>query len=128
MEKELRERSAQLVAAEAAKDFEKALSFWTPDAVVHMEGGPAMKGPAAIGEVYRQFFAAVRSFTAEIESVSISSSGDMAYETGMNYVTVETPEGKTASTTNKYLAVWKKKDGQWYAAAVALTSVAGRAS
>lgn len=121
-ESRVRERSTQLAAAEAAKDFEKAISFWLPDAVVHIEGAEAIRGLAAIRETYGQFFRTVLSFRGETESVVIASSGDLAYETGTNYMTVESPSGSTA-VTSKYLSVWKRApDGEWRVAAVAVTN------
>ena len=122
-ESQIRERSNQLAAAEAAKDFEKAVSFWVPEAMVHVEGAETIRGLAAIRQTYEQFFQTVRTFRAEIESVTVASSGDLAYETGTNYMTVGPASGIATAVASKYLAVWKRgEDGQWRVAAVALTS------
>jgi ketosteroid isomerase-like protein len=123
LESQVRERSTHLVAAEAAKDFEKAIAFWLPEAVVHLEGAETIRGLTAIRRTYGQFFQTVRSFRGEIESVTIASSGDLAYETGTNYMTVESPSGTATAATSKYLAVWKRgEDSEWRLAAVAITS------
>jgi len=123
LQTEVRERSAELVAAEAAKDFEKAISFWLPDAVVHLEGVAAIRGLSAIRQTYAEFFKTVRSFRGETESVTVASSGDLAFETGTNYMTVESPSGVLAPAASKYLAVWKRGgDGRWRVAAIAITS------
>ena len=122
-ESEIRARSAELVKFEQAKDFDKALTFWQPDAVVHVEGPPPIRGTEALRGAYAAFFQPVRSFRSEADQVFVSSSGDMAYETGTDYMTVESPGGGTASVTSKFLAVWKRSaDGQWRVAALSLAN------
>jgi uncharacterized protein (TIGR02246 family) len=122
-EKEIRARSEELVRFEQAKDFDKALTFWQPDAVVHVEGPPPIRGTEALRGAYVAFFEPVRSFRSEAGEIVVSSSGDLAYETGTNYMTVESPGGGTTSVTSKFLAVWKRgADGQWRVAAFSLTN------
>jgi ketosteroid isomerase-like protein len=122
-ESEIRARSVELVKYEEVKDFDKALTFWQPDAVVHVEGPPPIRGVEALRPAYVAFFQPVRSFRSEAGEIVVSSSGDMAYETGTNYMTVESPGGGTTSVTSKFLAVWKRSaDGQWRVAAFSLTN------
>ena len=46
----------------------------------------------------------------------MSASGDLAYVYGVNRTVLAGPEGDLLDM-GKYLAVWKKIDGEWYIAA-----------
>lgn len=45
----------------------------------------------------------------------------MAYEYGVNRMIFTGPEGDLLDV-GKYLAIWKKIDGEWYVAALSFTS------
>lgn len=119
----IRSRSEALAAAEAAKDREKALTFWLPDAVAHPAGAPQVQGRDAIDKLYRQFFDSIgmKSFSSRISGIVVAQSGDMAFDTGVNRMVFGTPGGDVIDI-GKYLAVWKKSDGLWYLAALSFTS------
>lgn len=122
-ESEIRARSEALVAAESQKDVETALTFWEDDAVVHLEGSPAVVGKAAVRPVYQQFFASgFVDFTATITDVEVARSGDLAYETGVNNFTF-IRDGQRVVDVGKYLVVWRRgPDGAWRIAALAVTN------
>lgn len=119
----VRGRSEGIAAAEAAKDREKALTFWSPDAVVQPAGAPQIQGRDAIDKLYRQFFDSIgmKTFSGKSSSFVVAQSGDMAYETGVNRMTFGTPKGDVLDV-GKYLIVWKKSDSTWYVAALSFTS------
>jgi len=119
----LQARSEAVSAAEAAKDREKVLTFWAPDAIIQGAGTPQVQGREGIDRSYRQLFdsSGLKALSGKSSSVVVAASGDLAYETGVNRVTFGTPEGDVLDV-GKYLAVWKKIDGTWYIAAVSATS------
>jgi ketosteroid isomerase-like protein len=45
----------------------------------------------------------------------------MAYEYGINRFVFDTPDGPMEDM-GKYLVVWEKTDGEWYVAAIAVSS------
>lgn len=119
----LEARSAKFQAAEGALDVKSAVAFWAPDAVVQPAGAPAVIGRPAIQALYGQFFGAMGVTKLEGKSthIDVSRSGDLAYETGVNHITIHTPKGDLVDV-GKYLLVWKKTDGEWYAQALSFTS------
>ncbi len=122
---DIRERSAALSRAESARNVEAALAFWTSSAVVQMEGAPALRGRAAIEQMYRHFFEPLVSFWSETHEVRVAASGELAYELGTSHLTTRESGlqkiGLKQSTT-KYLAIWTRgKDGVWRLDALSLT-------
>ncbi len=119
----VRARSEALAAAEAAKDRETALTFWAADGIVQGAGAPQVQGRDAIGMLYRQIFdsSGLKAFSGKASRIVVSDRGDLAYETGVNRMTFGTPTGDVLDI-GKYLMVWKKTDGVWYAAAISFTS------
>jgi ketosteroid isomerase-like protein len=119
----VRARSEAVSAAEAAKDREKALTFWTADAIVQPAGAPQIQGREAIDKLYRQIFdsTGLKTFSGKTSTIVVSEGGDLAYETGVNQLTFGTPKGDVLDV-GKYLIVWKKTDGVWSVAAISFTS------
>lgn len=122
-EQALHARSDALQAAESAMDATRATSFWTADAVMQGAGMPAVVGRDNIAGVYKQFFTAmnIKELRGTPSHVEVAKSGDLAYETGVNRIVIKTPGGDVLDM-GKYLLVWKKIDGEWYAAALSFTS------
>ena len=119
----LRTRSEQLVAAEAAFDIPQALTFWAEDAIVQPSAAPQIEGKEAIGELYRQYFESglVKEFTSSSSHMETTASGDLAYIYGVSRTVVAGSDGDLADK-GKFLAVWKKIDGDWFVAALSFTS------
>lgn len=113
-------RSEALVAAEAAGDWEKTVSFFAPDAVMQPANASQLKGREAILELYKNF-PPFSEFESRWTDIVPSSSGDMAYEHGINRVVFDSPAGPVEDM-GKYLVVWKKLDGKWMVAAIAFSS------
>lgn len=122
-EAEVRARSHAVLEAEQRRDIEAVLPFYAADAVVHMENAPAIRGHAAIRQLYGQLFALpLASFDGTITSVAVARSADIAYETGVNTMVFD--QGARRSTVmGKYLIVWRREgDGAWRIAALAVTN------
>ena len=117
----IRANSRAVAEAEARKDADAVMPYWTEDAVVHFNGESTLKGRDAIGRMYRERLPRLETFRAETNSVEVSPGGGLAWETGTTYVTV--PGGTGPPSTSKFLIVWRKEaDGQWRIAACALTA------
>ena len=106
--------SDSLVKAEAALDVEGALMFYAEDAIIQPAGAPQIRGHESIARMYRQFFedSQLKEFYAKGSHITVSQSGDLAYEIGVNRTILTGPQGDLLSN-GKYLIVWKKIDGEW---------------
>lgn len=116
-------RSEAVVRAESAMNAEAAAAFWAEDAIAQPAGSPQIQGRAAILDLYRQFFSGgmLKEFSGTTSDLHVAASGDLAYEYGVNRMVLAGPDGDLVDN-GKYLAVWKKIDGEWYVAALSFTS------
>lgn len=119
----VRARSQAIAAAEAAQNTEAALAFWAEDAIVQAASTPQIQGHEAIRAMYDSFFGTgqLKKFTGTTSFLEVSQAGDLAYEYGVNRFVLAGPEGDLLDM-GKYLAVWKKTEGEWYVAALSFTS------
>ena len=110
----VRAQSEGIVGAEAALDVEGSLAFYAEDAIVQPAGAPQIRGREAIAGMYRRFFegSQLKEFSAKGSHITVSQSGDLAYEYGVNRTVLAGPEGDLVDV-GKYLLVWKKIDGEW---------------
>jgi len=119
----IRLRSQQLVEAEGRKDLEAILPFYAEDAVNQPPGAPAVQGREAIREFYMHFYQEVPliSLTSTVTALHVAQGGDLAYETGVNHLVLD-KDGTRVEDVGKYLAVWRKVNGEWRVAAVSFSS------
>jgi uncharacterized protein (TIGR02246 family) len=118
----IRARSAGLVAAEVAQDAALSTSFYAPDAISQPAGSPQLQGRDAIHELYGHFFSGMlKDFEGITTHIDVAASGDLAWEYGSNHMVLNGPDGDLLDV-GKYLAVWKKMDGEWYIAALSFSS------
>jgi uncharacterized protein (TIGR02246 family) len=98
-----------------AGDATGAAAWFARDAVLYVNGVPAVRGRDAIRVFYDQFFRAMPIRGMTFTTGEITMSGDLAVETGTTTLSIAAP-GQTvpATVAGKYLAVWKRQpDGQW---------------
>jgi len=116
-------RSKGVSAAESAKDAQGAAAFYADDAIVQGPGTAQLQGREAITDMYRQFFAdtTFKGISSTISNITVSQSGDFAYEVGINRVVYRSANGDLLDM-GKYLLVWKKINGDWYIMAIAFSS------
>jgi uncharacterized protein (TIGR02246 family) len=119
----IRARSAAIVAAEVAQDASLSTSFYAPDAISQPAGSPQLQGRDAIHELYGHFFGGgmLKDFEGITTHVEVAASGDLAWEYGINRMVLNGPDGDLLDV-GKYLAVWKKMEGEWYIAALSFSS------
>jgi len=118
---EVRARSEALAAAEAAREYKTATSFFTSAAIVQPANAPQIEGPDEILHIYETVLATTSEFEGTTIEIVPAASGDMAYEYGINRLVFETPNGPVEDI-GKYLVVWERIDGEWYVAAIAFSS------
>lgn len=119
----VRARSIGVVTAEHNKDIQRAVSFWADDAIMQGAGFPQIQGVKAITDLYGQFFnnSSFKEISGTITNITVSQSGDLAYEYGVNRMIWTSPKGDLLDM-GKYLLVWKKVKDNWYVAALSFTS------
>ena len=118
-----------MVAAEEAFNVPEALTYWAEDGIMQPAGSPQIEGKDAIRELYSQYFESglVRKFSGVSSHMEMSAGGDLAYEYGVNRMVLAGEDGDLLDV-GKYLAIWKKIDGEWMVAALSFTSDAAEPS
>jgi uncharacterized protein (TIGR02246 family) len=111
----IRRTDADWLAAASARDLNRVLPFWTDDATIVTPGMPPIVGKDAIRKYVSGAFATPGfSITWKTEKVEVSQSGDLAYSTGTDRISLNTPDGKSVTEENRGVAIWKKQvDGSW---------------
>jgi uncharacterized protein (TIGR02246 family) len=102
----------------AARDVERAVSFWADDAVVMPQGQPSLAGKDAIrGFVVESFKVPGFGLRWETTSVTVAPHGELAYALARTTTTFNGPEGKPIAVRGKAATVWRKgSDGRWLCA------------
>lgn len=99
----------------AAKDVDRAVSFWSDDAVVLAPGQPSLVGRDAIRRFVTDSFK-VPGFGIrwETTAVQVSPHGELAYAFANTTMTFSGPDGKPTAMKAKSVTVWRKgPDGAW---------------
>jgi uncharacterized protein (TIGR02246 family) len=111
----IRRTDADWLAAASARDLNRVLPFWADDATIVTPGMPPIVGKDAIRKYVAGAFATPGfSITWKTEKVEVSQSGDLAYSTGTDRISLNTPDGKSVTEENRGVAIWKKQvDGSW---------------
>jgi uncharacterized protein (TIGR02246 family) len=111
----IRAADARWLAAARAHDLERSVSYWSDDAVLLVNGSAAIVGKDAIRRYVTGAFAIPDfSISWTMGHVVVAKSGDLAYATGTNRISMTTPQGKPVVERNNAVEVWKKEpDGSW---------------
>ena len=111
----LMQTSRDWAAAVAAGDLDRALTYWTEDAIVLAPDAPAIVGKAAIREFVRQTASMPGfSITWRPELAVVSKDDDMAYIVEANRTTLNDAGGRSQTQFGKAVTVWRKQaDGTW---------------
>lgn len=102
-----------------AKDVEKFVSYYAPDASVYPPNAALTRGREEI----RKLFAGMMSspgFAIQGRSLKAEAarSGDLAWETGTFELTMNDAKSKPTTSSGKYVVVWRKQpNGEWKAVA-----------
>jgi ketosteroid isomerase-like protein len=97
-------------------DKEKCLSFFSTDAVEMSQNEPIVVGLQNIRKLAESHFADTsviwKTYSYKIDTIEVSSSGDLAYVRGTDRISTKTPKG-LVDELSKWIDIWKKIDGQW---------------
>jgi ketosteroid isomerase-like protein len=76
---------------------------------------PAVVGQLAIRQYVAGAFATPGfSISWNTDQIVVSKSGDMAFSTGTNQISLPGPDGKPVVSENRTVVIWKKQsDGSW---------------
>ena len=99
---------AEYESAAKAKNASKLASFYTADATLLPPGSPMITGSSNIRGFWQSFLDAGAA-DPNLRTVSVESSGELAYEIGTFDAIMPRPGGGTARSSGKYLAVWKRQ-------------------
>ena len=89
-------------------------NFYAPDAVVMAPNMPALRGREAL----RQFWAGFLTTGAidlTLTSDNVTQRDDIAVEMGHYDLTITPKDGPVAKDKGKYVVMWKKSKGRWWA-------------
>lgn len=122
-QEEVRAASESLVNAESARDIDAAMRFWADDAIVQSGNMPQVQGAEAVRGIYNQLFheMPVSELESTTTAINVASSGDLAWEYGVNRMVLDLADGPYTDM-GKYLLIWSKQDGSWKVVAFAYSS------
>jgi ketosteroid isomerase-like protein len=111
----LMQTSRDWARAAAARDTEKALSYWADDAVMISNTHPEIHGKTGIREMVMGGFSdPAFSITWEPRSAQISKDGSMGYLLEDSKVTMKDASGNVTEQKFTSVTIWKKQpDGTW---------------
>ncbi len=110
-----------LVAAETSRNLDLAMAYMAPDVILQPPERPMVVGREAVREFYAEWFAIpYTAILVHAQTVTVASSGDLAYLVGESSLVLSGPQGEH-QVPGKYLGVWRKIDAEWRLAAMSWT-------
>jgi uncharacterized protein (TIGR02246 family) len=113
----IRNVDAEWVKTVADKNAQQSSSYYAEDGVLMAPGAPIASGQEEIQKTWAGMLATpgfALSFAPA--KVTVSRSGDLAYEVGDYEMTTNDKKGKPQTVRAKYVVVWgKQADGKWKA-------------
>lgn len=110
----IRTASADSVRAAQAKDLDKTVSYYAPNAIMFGVGAP-VQGIESIRKVWQQLLATPNlQMKLTTISVEVARSADLGWEYGSFEGTSTDQKGKAVTQKGKYVVIWKlQPDGSW---------------
>jgi uncharacterized protein (TIGR02246 family) len=106
----IKQAAAAYSAAFDTGDFDRLLSYWSPDAEYIDESGEITQGRKAIAEMLRKSHESLKGYKLKLEGSELRFvTPDVAMVDGK--ATLISPEGKEVVTP--FAAVWVKSSGKW---------------
>lgn len=98
------------------KDIDNMLSYFSSDCIYMEPNSANVVDLQNLRKRMESMFADTtilwKTFSANIENVEVSTSGDLGYARGTNKLSIKTPNGIVESS-GKWLDIFKKIDGKW---------------
>lgn len=113
----IRRANADFAAAARAGNAQTLVdNFYAPDAEVMAPNLPAFRGREAIRAFWTAFLA-TGSVDVALTSTNVTQpSSDVAIETGRYDLSLRPASGQAIKDAGKYMVLWKKSNGRWWAA------------
>jgi ketosteroid isomerase-like protein len=89
-------------------------NYYAPDAVAMAPNLPAFHGRDAIRKFWVELFAS-GAIDLTLTSDNVTQSGNVAVEMGHYDLSITPAGGQAIKDNGKYLVMWKKTDGRWWA-------------
>lgn len=89
-------------------------NYYAPDAVAMAPNLPALHGRDAIRKFWVELFAN-GAIDLTLTSDNVTQSGNVAVEMGHYDLSITPAGGEAIKDKGKYLVMWKKTDGRWWA-------------
>ena len=116
-EQTIRALGQKWLAAVRAKDAVASAGFYASDGVMLNADAPIAQGSAAITAAWQRLLSMKNvSLTFASTQLTVSNSGDMAYDVGTYELSFDGDKG-TMKDLGKYVTVWRKVGGEWKVAA-----------
>ena len=116
-ENAIRRSNADFVAAARSGNAQTLVdNYYAPDAEVMAPNLPAFRGRDAIRAFWTAFLA-TGSVDVALTSTNVTQpSSDVAIETGKYDLSLRPASGQAIKDAGKYMVLWKKSNGRWWAA------------
>jgi ketosteroid isomerase-like protein len=114
----IREIVQKSFEAEQQKDIDASMSLYAENAIFQPPNAPQFEGLETLRNFLTDLFKILVSIEGGSTKVAISESGDMAWDYGWNRSVYE----GAIEEEWKYLAVWKKINGEWKIVAISYSS------
>ena len=111
----LRSIEAKWVPVIKARDIDRIVSLYAPEAVVMIENEPICVGHQAIRKSIEAWLVDTlvsATLSETVDGVEVSASGDLAYTRGTNHFSQNTTKG-FVDYAGKWVCIYKKMDGTW---------------
>ena len=95
--------------AAKAKNASKLAGIYASEATLLPPSSPMIKGTSNIQAFWQKFLDAGAA-DPKLQTVSVESSGDLAYEIGTFQAMMPQPSGGASRSSGKYLVVWKRQN------------------
>lgn len=113
-EQAIREATIESTKAAQAKDLDKTVSYYAPNAIMFGLGAP-IQGTENIRKLWQQLLAGPNvQMTNTTLSVEVARSADLGWQYGSFQSMSADKSGKTVTQAGKYVVIWKlQPDGSW---------------
>jgi ketosteroid isomerase-like protein len=101
-----------------AKDIDEIMSIIAPEAVIMNANMPALKSLPTIRKSQESWFSDTailhETFKSAIDTIEVSTSGDLAYVRGHSQMSINTSYGIVIEP-DKWITIYRKINGEWKA-------------
>lgn len=116
-EQKIRELGQKWLGAVRAKDAVASAGFYASDGAMLNADAPLARGTAAVTAAWQRLLSMRNvKLTFASTQLTVSNSGDMAYDVGAYELSFDDDKGMVKDI-GKYVTVWKKVGGEWKVAA-----------